>query len=63
LFCGGSFFYAFIKLRKKIYEQKSCHYYKLSTIKSFYYKEKNFATILVFLGFCHNPGKLTKEEK
>ncbi len=28
--------------------------YKLSTIEGFYYKVNDFATILGFLGFCHN---------
>jgi len=37
--------------------------YKLSTIKGLYYKERDFATILVFLGFCHNLGEIAKEEK
>jgi hypothetical protein len=30
---------------------------------SFYYKNKDFATILIFLGFCHNSRKRAKEEK
>jgi len=36
--------------------------FKLSTIESFYYRKKDFATILVFLGSCHSPREITKEE-
>jgi hypothetical protein len=37
--------------------------YKLNTIQSLYYKEKDFVTIFVFLGFYHNPKKIAKEEE
>jgi hypothetical protein len=60
---GFVFFFSFVKVfilwwvfflmlsssLEKIYDQKTCHYYKLSTIECFYYKERNFATILVFV--------------
>jgi hypothetical protein len=64
LFGGGSFFfYTFIKPRKKIITKNLIITYKISTIQSFYYKEKDFVTILVFLGFCHSLGEIAKEEK
>jgi hypothetical protein len=37
--------------------------YKLNTIKGFYYKVNDFSTVLVFLGFCHNPKKIAKEKE
>jgi len=37
--------------------------YKLSIIEGFYHKVKDFPTILVFISFCHDPRKITKEEK
>ncbi len=37
--------------------------YKLNTIKGFYYKSRNFATILIFLDFCHSLGEITKGKK
>jgi hypothetical protein len=58
----GLFFYAFIKFLKKIITKNLVITYKLSTIESFYYKEKNFIITLVFLGFCHSLGKIAKEE-
>jgi hypothetical protein len=52
----GPFLYAFIKLRKFFITKNLTITYKLITIKSFYFKEKNLVTILVFLGFYHNLG-------
>ncbi len=63
IFCGGSFFYVFFKLIKFFIANNLVIAYKLSTIESFYYKKQNFNTILVFLGFCHNPGEIAKEEE
>ncbi len=62
LFCGGSFFNAFIKLRNFFIIKNLIIIYKLNTIEYFYYKEKNFTIILVFITFCHNPREITKEE-
>ncbi len=62
-FVVGPFFNAFVKPRKFFITKNLVITYKLSTMESFYYKERNFTTILVFLGFCHSLGKITKEEK
>jgi len=48
---------------KKFYTKNLVITYKLSTIEGFYYKERDFATILVIFGFCHSLGEITKEEK
>jgi hypothetical protein len=37
--------------------------FKLSTIETFYYTHRDFATVLVFLGSCHNLGEIAKEEE
>jgi hypothetical protein len=63
LFCDGSFlFNTFIKFRKFFITTNLIIIYRLSTIKGFYYNEKDFSTILIFLGFCHNLREITKEE-
>jgi hypothetical protein len=36
--------------------------FKLNTIEIFYYKDKDFAIILVFLGSYHSLGKVVKED-
>ncbi len=59
LFCGGSFFYAFIKFRKFFITKNLVVIYKLSRTKSFYYKER----LCHKLGFCHSPRKIAKEEE
>jgi hypothetical protein len=56
------FFYAFVKLKKKIITKNLVIIFKLSTIKKIYYTKKDFVTILVFLGFCHNPREIAKEK-
>jgi len=63
LFCGGSFFYTFVKLRKFYFSKNLIIIFKLSIIESFYYTKRNFTTILVFLGSCHSPKTITKEEE
>jgi hypothetical protein len=62
-FVVGLFFYAFLKLVKFFVTNNLVITYKLSTIESFYYKEKDFTTILVFLGFCHSLEKIAKEKE
>jgi hypothetical protein len=52
-----------MKLRNFIVTKNIVIIYKLSTIEKNYYKERNSTTILVFIGFCHSPKKITKEEK
>jgi hypothetical protein len=61
--CGGSFFYTFINLRKFHISKNLVIIFKLSTIKSFYYIEKDFAIILVFLGSYRNYKAITKEKE
>jgi hypothetical protein len=53
LFCGVSFFFfnVFIKLRNFFITKNLVIIYKLNIIESFYYKERNFITILVFFVF------------
>jgi hypothetical protein len=66
-FCQGFvlwwvfFLCTFFKLRKKIISKNLVIIFKLNTIESLYSKEKDFATILVFLGSCHNLIVITKE--
>ncbi len=60
---GLFLFNVFIKLIKFFITKNLVIIYKLSKIEIFYYKERHFATILVFLGFCHNPKKITKERR
>jgi len=36
--------------------------YFCQSLESFYYTERNFTTILVFLGSCHSPKKIAKEQ-
>jgi len=62
-FMVGPFFYNFIKPRKFFISKNLVIIFKLSTIKSLYYTYKNFATILVFLGSCHSPREIAKEEQ
>jgi hypothetical protein len=57
------FSYAFIKPRNFFITKNLIITYKLSTIQSFYFKKRDFVTILVFLGFCHRLGKIAKEEE
>jgi hypothetical protein len=58
----GPFFYACVKLKKFFITKNLVFIFKLSTIDIFYYKEKDFATILVFLGSCHSLKEISKEE-
>ncbi len=37
--------------------------YKLSTLKGFYHKVRDFVMVLVFLNFCHGPKKIAKEKE
>jgi hypothetical protein len=37
--------------------------YKLNTIKGFCHKKKYFATVLVFLNFCHNFRKIKNDKE
>jgi hypothetical protein len=62
-FIAGLFFYASIKLKIIFITKNLVIIYKLNIIEKFYYKERDFATILVFLGFFHNPREITKEEE
>ncbi len=48
-FVVGLFFNAFVKLRKFFITKNLVLIFKLSTIKSFYYRKKDFAAILGFL--------------
>ncbi len=57
------FFNVFIKPIKFFIAKNLVITYKLSTIEGFYYKERDFAIILVFFGFYHNPGEIAKKEK
>jgi len=57
LFCDGSFFYPPFYVSSKpikffFITMNLVLIYKLSTIENFYQKVSNFATILIFLGFC-----------
>ncbi len=62
LFCGGSFFYTLSSNLESFFISKNLVIiFKLNTIKNFYYIQKDFATILVFLGSCHSPREITKE--
>jgi hypothetical protein len=47
-FVVGLFLYTFIKFRKFFITKNLVFIFKLSTIESFYYKERDFATILGF---------------
>jgi len=60
---GGFCFVVGFFLNIYFYHQKMVITYKLSTIKGFYHKRRNFATILVFLDFCHSLGEIIKEKK
>jgi hypothetical protein len=68
-FCPGLilwwvlFFYAFVKFNKKNITKNLVLIFKLSTIENFYYIQNDFATILVFLGSCHNLREITKEKE
>jgi len=57
------YFYAFIKLRNFFISKNLIIIFKLSTIENFYYIEKDFDIILVFLSFCHSLREITKEEE
>jgi hypothetical protein len=57
------FFNTFIELIKFYICKNLVIIFKLSTIEIFYYKERDFATILVFLGSCYNPRKIAKKEE
>jgi len=59
----GLFFYAFVKIKFFFITKNLILIFKLNTIESFYYIKKDFATILVFLGSCHNFLKIAKEEE
>ncbi len=63
LFCGGSFFLHFCQAYNFFITKNLVITYKLNTIESLYYKEKDYAIILVFFCFCHSFGKITKEER
>jgi hypothetical protein len=56
------FFLILLSSLKKFISKNLVIIFKLNTIESFYYKERDFAIILVFLGSCHNLRKITKEE-
>jgi hypothetical protein len=58
LFCGGSFFYVFVKPRKFFITKNLIITYKLSTVEV-PQKEK----LCHNLGFCHSLGKIAKEEE
>jgi hypothetical protein len=62
-FMVGPFSYALVKFRKFFITKNLIFIYNLNTIESFYYRERDFTTILVFLGFCHSPRKIAKEEE
>jgi hypothetical protein len=64
-FCVFCFFFfnVFIKPKFFFITNNLVITYKLSTIEGFYYKERVFATILVFIGFCHILGKIAKEKE
>jgi hypothetical protein len=49
LFCDGFFYYAFVKFRKFFISKNLVIIYKLSKMDNFYYNEKDFVTILVFV--------------
>ncbi len=57
------FFNVFIKPIKFFITKNLVIAYKLSTIKGFYYRDIDFATILVLFGFYHSLGEITKEGK
>jgi hypothetical protein len=64
LFCGGSLFSIFFVNPIKFFITKNLVItYKLSTIEGFCHKKNFFATILVFLSFCHNFTKKKNEKK
>jgi hypothetical protein len=48
-FVIGFSFYVFVKLKKKIIPKNLVIIYKLRKMDNFYYNEKNFVTILVFV--------------
>jgi hypothetical protein len=62
-FMVGPFFYTFVKPRKKFISKNLIIIFKLRTIESFYYTQKDFATILVFLGSCCSPREIAKEQQ
>jgi hypothetical protein len=58
-FCSGFvlwsfFFYALVKLRKFFITKNLVLIFRLSTIESFYYTNRDFTIILVFFCSCHN---------
>jgi hypothetical protein len=54
-------FYTLVKRRKFFISKNLVIIFKLSIIESFYYTQKDFATILVFFGSYHSPRKIAKE--
>jgi hypothetical protein len=65
LFCGGSFFFPlhFYQAPKIFITKNLVITYKLSIIKGFCHKLRDFVTILVFLSFCHSLKGITKEKE
>jgi hypothetical protein len=59
----GPFFDTFIKLRNFYISKNQVIICKLSTIDSFYYTEKDFASILIFFGFCHSLVEIAQGEE
>jgi len=57
-----SLFLMFSSSLKKFITKNLVLIFKLSTIENFYYIERDFVTILIFLGFCHSLKEITKEE-
>jgi len=62
-FVVGLFFNIFIKLIIFFIAKNLIITYKLNTIESFYYKEKDYATILVFFLFLSQFLKNSKGRK
>jgi hypothetical protein len=56
------FFYVFVKLKLFFITKNLLLILKLNTIESFYYIEKDFVTILDFLGCCHSFREIMNEE-
>jgi len=59
----GPFLYTFVKLRKFYISKNLAIIFKLNTIESFFYIDKDFTTILVFLNSCHSRREIAKEEE